>query len=85
MDETFWMVEFSLPPLYTGNQSKLGEVLISASVLSGDADSVLEIRLPGSMLSVMDGYLYLSPSSHTSHSAINEDRAAANAANRLAV
>lgn len=35
----FWMVEFSLPALFTGNHSKLGEVLIAAQA---DEDSPLE-------------------------------------------
>jgi hypothetical protein len=74
------MVEFSLPTLYTGNRSKLGEVLISANDMSREIESVLAIRLPGSMLSVVGRDVYVSPSSLTSHSAIYEHRAAADRA-----
>ncbi len=36
LPDQFWMVEFSLPALYTGNRSKLGEVLISSQGEAGD-------------------------------------------------
>jgi len=36
LPDQFWMVEFSLPALYTGNRSKLGEVLISSQGGAGD-------------------------------------------------
>lgn len=36
LPDQFWMVEFSLPALYTGNRSKLGEVLISSQGKVGD-------------------------------------------------
>jgi hypothetical protein len=50
--EEFWMVEFSLPYLYTGNRSKLGEVLISTENLdAGNLEkSILGFRLPGLVL-----------------------------------
>ncbi|HYN45249.1 MAG TPA: hypothetical protein VES64_01005 [Allosphingosinicella sp.] len=47
--DRFWMVEFSLPPLFTGNHSKLGEVIVSVDKVaesSGDAN-ILALRLPG--------------------------------------
>lgn len=50
----FWMVEFSLPPLYTGNQSKLGEVIISIEDGLNDVDRIRAIRLPGRLLTRMD-------------------------------
>jgi hypothetical protein len=47
--EWFWMVEFSLPALFTGNRSKLGEVLIRANVggAKTDMELVSGFRLPG--------------------------------------
>lgn len=45
----FWMVEFSLPALFTGNRSKLGEVIISTSGAKRGAlssDRILALRLP---------------------------------------
>ncbi len=48
LPERFWMVEFSLPPLFTGNHSKLGEVLISCDIFDPKQPlaSVLAARLP---------------------------------------
>lgn len=77
LDESFWMVEFSFPTLYTGNRSKLGEVLIGATDHAGGVGSVLALRLPGRVLSVSDGDVYLWKSSLTSHSAIYEHRGTA--------
>ncbi|WP_145986961.1 hypothetical protein [Bradyrhizobium vignae] len=76
LDESFWMVEFSLPTLYTGNRSKLGEVLISSTDYAGESGSVLGLRLPGRFLSVKEGDVYMWRSSLTSHSAIYEHRGA---------
>jgi len=49
LPELFWMVEFTLPALYTGNRSKLGEVLLS-SVARRDPTNLgglfLGIRMP---------------------------------------
>jgi hypothetical protein len=51
LPEFFWMVEFSLPPLYTGNRSKLGEVIISAANdATYNAGQVIGIRVPGVLL-----------------------------------
>jgi hypothetical protein len=48
-NELFWMVEFSLPEIYTGNRTKLGEVLLRANIppdVSNIMKSILAIRLP---------------------------------------
>lgn len=49
LPEQFWMVEFSLPSLFLGNRSKLGEVLIQSAEPIGDnvLDLVIGARLPG--------------------------------------
>jgi hypothetical protein len=49
LPDWFWMVEFSLPPLFTGNRSKLGEVLLDVDMLPGLIDFrelVAAVRLP---------------------------------------
>ena len=49
LPDWFWMVEVSLPQLYTGNRSKLGEVLISALEEPNPQDlrtSLLAMRTP---------------------------------------
>ncbi len=53
LPEYFWMVEFSLPALYTGNRSKLGEVLIVPNRPAppfGPNDLILAIRGPAMMV-----------------------------------
>ena len=52
LPDHFWMVEFSLPALYTGNRSKLGEVLIIANRPTPPAtsDYLLGIRAPGILM-----------------------------------
>jgi hypothetical protein len=52
LPDRFWMVEFSFPPLFTGNHSKLGEVIVSVGkVATSSADaSILALRLPGLIL-----------------------------------
>lgn len=50
LPDLFWMCEFSLPSLYTGNKSKLGEVLVSATSPVDRRDllrSVQALRVPG--------------------------------------
>ena len=45
----FWMTEFSLPSLSTGNGSKLGEVLVEADKKLDEAnmfDSIIGVRVP---------------------------------------
>jgi hypothetical protein len=52
--EWIWMVEFSLPSLFTGNRSKLGEVLISTRAVGAPPITrILGLRLP-SLLIVPD-------------------------------
>ncbi|WP_157223326.1 hypothetical protein [Rhodovulum sp. PH10] len=46
LPEWFWMVEFSLPPLFTGNKSKLGEIFISTNSYEGTVKHILGFRLP---------------------------------------
>lgn len=48
LPDWFWMVEFSLPALFTGNRSKLGEVLVRSDVNGATTilDFVEAIRLP---------------------------------------
>ena len=72
-----WMVEFSLPDLFTGNRSKLGEVVMDATTKlepeSGPA--LIAMRLP-SLIVVNEGNgLYSWPANLTSHSPIYSVRA----------
>lgn len=70
-EDLFWMVEFSLPPLYTGNQSKLGEVIVSIKDGLDNAERIKAIRLPGCLLTRVDSQtLYLEPCSLGSHSSV---------------
>lgn len=48
LPDRFWMVEFSLPPLFTGNHSKLGEAIVSVDKLAETPDdaTILALRLP---------------------------------------
>lgn len=48
LPDQFWMVEFSLPSLFLGNRSKLGEVLIHSKGELGDnpLDLVIGARVP---------------------------------------
>lgn len=54
LPDHFWMVEFSLPSLFTGNHSKLGEVLIAAQADAerelSEQPLVFGIRVSGWML-----------------------------------
>jgi hypothetical protein len=75
LPEYFWMVEYSLPPLYTGNRTKLGEVIISAADAKGySAGQVLAIRLPGLVLSTRGQRFDGMTSGLRSHSSIYECR-----------
>ncbi|WOH52619.1 hypothetical protein [Bradyrhizobium sp. sBnM-33] len=70
-EDRFWMVEFSLPPLYTGNQSKLGEVIVSIQDGLDNVERIRAIRLPGSVLTRVDSQtLKLEPCSLGSHSSV---------------
>lgn len=76
LPEWFWMVEFSLPALYTGNRSKLGEVIIDAfaSPNSLFGDTLLALRMP-SLLAIRDEKGFVA--AHTellAHSPIYERR-----------
>jgi hypothetical protein len=44
-----WMTEFTLPPLFTGNRSKLGEVILSVEEIDDVPDPVLSLRFPGAV------------------------------------
>jgi len=47
LPDYFWMVEFSLPALFTGNRSKLGDVIVSAVDIGNNSmDRVKALRLP---------------------------------------
>ena len=49
LPDRFWMVEFSLPNLFTGNRSKLGEVLVDAET-TNHASATLAVRVPEFMI-----------------------------------
>lgn len=53
LPDWFWMVEFSLPALFTGNRSKLGEVIIRTAVGNAQAntDLVEAVRIPSLFIS----------------------------------
>ncbi|QAU42200.1 hypothetical protein [Bradyrhizobium guangdongense] len=63
LPDWFWMVEFSLPALFTGNRSKLGEVLIITQVGSATTgvQCVAGLRAPGVIA------ITTSPGSFVSH------------------
>jgi hypothetical protein len=78
LPDWFYMVEFSLPALYTGNRSKLGEVLIEGFTPPDPADqmtSLLAVRLPG-LLILRDaaGQLTATAISMTAHSPVYRNR-----------
>ena len=53
LPDLMWMVEFSLPDLFTGNRAKLGEVLIDANVKEDqalDTHAIRGARLPGRLI-----------------------------------
>jgi hypothetical protein len=73
LPDYFWMVEFSLPALFTGNKAKLGEVLIRADETPTSTDNrnfVLAMRLPGVLLlkDAASGQMQAVASSLDSHS-----------------
>lgn len=75
LPERLWMVEFSLPALFTGNRAKLGEVLLNAcpdEPLDKDPETVLAgLRLPHLMLvRTAQGEMVQTPSSLLSHSVL---------------
>lgn len=72
LPDFFWMVEFSLPSLFTGNRSKLGEVIVAATSAAGAGMQLIRaLRLPSLLIvpnSPGGGASY--PVSMTSHSPI---------------
>lgn len=76
LPDRFWVVEFSPPALYTGNRSKLGEVLVSSTNLKADApfDSVLGMRLPGSLLIRQGNSFSMAASGLASHAPLYQHR-----------
>lgn len=72
LPDQFWMVEYSLPALYTGNRTKLGEVLIATTGdMAKPTELVLALRVP-SLFLVQDGTTGLKPydCGLTSHSPV---------------
>lgn len=74
LPDQFWMVEFSLPQLYTGNQSKLGELLLSTERTGDPFASAIALRLPSLFIKVLKSssgqMLAASPTSLKSHSPV---------------
>jgi hypothetical protein len=53
LPDRFWMIEFSLPSLFTGNRTKLGELLLDAQQAVDLQDLIgvfVAMRLPGLLL-----------------------------------
>jgi hypothetical protein len=78
LPDRFWMVEVSLPQLYAGNRSKLGEVLIDALNEPSPNDlatSLLALRLPSILVKRSeDATMRLYPLSMFAHSPIFQHR-----------
>ena len=78
LPERFWMVEISLPQLYAGNRSKLGEVLIDALHDASPDDlttSLLALRLPSILVKKNgDGTMRWYSLSMLAHSPIFQNR-----------
>lgn len=74
LPDYFWLVEFSLPSLFTGNRSKLGEVLVDAITpldKANPTELVLGLRIPEVLLMKgADGQYHPTDSSLHSHSSI---------------
>ncbi|KMP10744.1 hypothetical protein UR09_05315 [Candidatus Nitromaritima sp. SCGC AAA799-A02] len=70
----FWVTEFSLPDLYMGNKTKLGEVLFDSEKpvdLSNPFNSILGVRAPDTLLLVSkEGQTESFPTSIVSHSPV---------------
>ncbi len=79
LPEMFWMVELSLPQLYAGNRSKLGDVLIDALNAPASDDlstSLLALRVPSGLVKrANDGTMRWHPLSMRAHSPIFQHRA----------
>ena len=78
LPDWFWMVEISLPQLYAGNRSKLGEVLVDALNVPASNDqstSLLALRLPsGTLKRSNNGTMRWYRSSMLAHSPIFQHR-----------
>jgi len=78
LPDWFWMVEFSLPALYTGNRSKLGEILVDGFAQPNPSDvstSLLAARLPGLLaLKTASAQLTYHSSNMHAHSPIFQHR-----------
>jgi hypothetical protein len=73
LPDRIWMVEFSLPSLFTGNRSKLGEVLLHADpeVVEPPESVFVGLRVPNLMLVKSPaGDMIQTPSSLESHSPV---------------
>jgi len=58
LPDVVWMVEFSLPDLFTGNRAKLGEVIVDAVVPTDrplDVKVILGARVPGRVIAAHPG------------------------------
>ncbi len=70
LPEYFWMVEFSLPALYTGNNGKLGEILLDATKPADPRmpeGLFLGMRMPSLILTAQDGVAHLHESGFKTH------------------
>jgi len=71
----FWMIEYSLPSLYTGNRSKLGEVLLSISAPNMNYnENILAVRIPSIFLLISSGSVLTYPNKIEAHTAIYQHR-----------
>jgi len=69
LPDWFWMVEFSLPSLFTGNRTKLGECIITTDLSVNVLDQVLLMRLPSLIIiKEPNGRFVQHPVSMMSHS-----------------
>lgn len=58
LPEVMWMIEFTLPDLFTGNHTKLGEVLLEANLVDGSSsfkDRVRGVRVPSRFMLAQGG------------------------------
>lgn len=57
LPDEFWMTEFSLPSLYAGNKTKLGELLVASTGEAGQGEvtpTLLAMRFPSGMFVLED-------------------------------
>lgn len=75
LPEQFWVCEYTLPDLYTGNKTKLGEVLVRSDQgpnVNNIFESVIALRAPGFVLLTDSGKLY--PSALAAHVPLHRRR-----------